>query len=158
VLAQPDRFAWNIFDQRLHELGQTFPDYREAVTSGAVHKAEGIDCLAHLTGLPLDGLADTLAEATRLANGQDQDPFPRIYRQTIAATTLLRGQGNRCIVSHTVRTGGRPHGESIETRSDPASQPVCRRRRRLWRLGIRRLGLPVRQRTTHRSCPQTSGW
>ena len=39
VLQQPGGVAWCIYDQRLHELGMTFPDYRDAYEAGAVKPA-----------------------------------------------------------------------------------------------------------------------
>jgi len=39
VLRQPGGVAWCIYDQRLHELGMTFPDYRDAYEAGAVKPA-----------------------------------------------------------------------------------------------------------------------
>jgi len=36
VLRQPGGVAWCIYDERLHQLGMTFPDYRDAYGAGAV--------------------------------------------------------------------------------------------------------------------------
>ena len=38
VLRQPGGVAWCIYDERLHQLGMTFPDYREAEAAGAVKR------------------------------------------------------------------------------------------------------------------------
>jgi succinate dehydrogenase/fumarate reductase flavoprotein subunit len=53
VLAQPGRIAWSIYDERLHRLGQTFPDYVELHAAGAMRRAENVEELAFATGLPL---------------------------------------------------------------------------------------------------------
>lgn len=79
VLAQPGRLAWNIYDQRLHELGMTFEDYRNACTAGAARRADTIEELARLCGLPSDALAATLKEAGNLAAGKGQDRFGRDF-------------------------------------------------------------------------------
>ena len=39
VLEQPGGVAWCIYDERLHQLGMTFPDYRDAHAAGAVRPA-----------------------------------------------------------------------------------------------------------------------
>jgi fumarate reductase flavoprotein subunit len=79
VLAQPGRLAWNIYDQRLHELGMTFEDYRNACAAGAARNAETIEDLARLCGLPSASLAATLREAGNLAAGRARDRFGRDF-------------------------------------------------------------------------------
>jgi fumarate reductase flavoprotein subunit len=54
VVAQPGGVAWNVFDQRLHQLGLTFPDY------AALHAAGGV------IG-PIGGAANDPDEARRAA-------------------------------------------------------------------------------------------
>jgi len=54
VLAQPGGIAWAIFDERLHDLGLGFPDYREAQAVGAVRRGD-LPALAAATGLPEAG-------------------------------------------------------------------------------------------------------
>ena len=68
VLAQPDGIAWCVYDQRLHELGMTFPEYREAQRAGAVQPAP-----------TLARLEQTLAEVQRFAAGAAKDPFGRDF-------------------------------------------------------------------------------
>ncbi len=67
VLSQPAGVAWNIYDQRLHDLGLAFPDYRDAVEAGAIKSAPNIEGLALKLGLSPTALAATLAETQRLA-------------------------------------------------------------------------------------------
>lgn len=67
VLAQLGGVAWNIYDQRLHDLGLAFEDYRHAVAAGAIRSDGSIEGLAAQLGLPAATLAATLAEAQALA-------------------------------------------------------------------------------------------
>ena len=69
VLRQPGRVAWCVYDQRLHELGMTFPDYQEAHRAGAVKKDPSF---------PL--LNETLAKVRSHATGGQQDPFGRTFK------------------------------------------------------------------------------
>jgi fumarate reductase flavoprotein subunit len=68
VLEQPGRVAWCIYDERLHGLGMTFPDYREAQAAGAVKPAP-----------KLPRLDATLAQVERFAEGKEKDPFGRDF-------------------------------------------------------------------------------
>ncbi len=63
VLEQPGGAAWCVYDERLHQLGMTFPDYREAEAAGAVRR-----------NFMIDGLERTL-RAVYEAN----DPFGRDF-------------------------------------------------------------------------------
>jgi fumarate reductase flavoprotein subunit len=79
VLAQPGGVAWNIYDQRLHDLGLAFEDYREAAAS-AVRSAGTIDGLAAQLGLPAATLAATLAETQAVAREEGRrDRFGRRF-------------------------------------------------------------------------------
>jgi fumarate reductase flavoprotein subunit len=68
VLRQPDGVAWCIYDERLHQLGMTFPDYREALRVGAVKKDPSF---------PL--LEATLQKARSPAAAGGQDSFGRSF-------------------------------------------------------------------------------
>jgi fumarate reductase flavoprotein subunit len=68
LLEQPGRVAWCIYDGRLHLLGMTFPDYREAQAAGAVKPAPR-----------LPKLDATLAQVARFAQGKEKDPFGRDF-------------------------------------------------------------------------------
>ncbi len=68
VLQQPGGIAWCIYDERLHQLGMTFPDYRAAHDAGAVRPAPD---------LPM--LGKTLDEVRRYAASGGQDPFGRDF-------------------------------------------------------------------------------
>ena len=79
VTAQPDSLAWNIFDQRIYDGGQDFEDFRQAVKSDAIRKADDIDRLAEITSLPVDALKATMEEAVALAQGEGVDEFGRDF-------------------------------------------------------------------------------
>jgi fumarate reductase flavoprotein subunit len=63
VVRQPGGVAWCVYDERLHQLGMTFPDYREAEAAGAVKR-----------NFMIDGLADTLRSLY-----EKKDPFGRDF-------------------------------------------------------------------------------
>lgn len=79
VLAQPGGEVWNIFDQRIFDIVNQFEDFRDAVSSGAVRKADGVASMAEQTGLPEDALAKTLTAIDELANAQAQDQWGRKF-------------------------------------------------------------------------------
>lgn len=79
VLAQPGRVAWNIYDERLHRLGLEFPDYRDAVSAGAIKTSSDLGSLAALAGLPAENLSKTAAQATELTAGQSADSYGRDF-------------------------------------------------------------------------------
>jgi len=67
VLEQLGGCAWCIYDERLHQLGMTFPDYREANAAGAVRPAPD-----------LPSLKETLLEIGKYSGGE-RDPFGRDF-------------------------------------------------------------------------------
>ena len=67
VLQQPGGAAWCIYDERLHQLGMTFPDYRDAQDAGAVKMNPS-----------LPRLEETLEKVRQYASG-GQDPFGRDF-------------------------------------------------------------------------------
>jgi fumarate reductase flavoprotein subunit len=79
VLAQPGGLAWDVYDERRHELGLEFEDYRQAVAAGAIREAESAEDLAAACDLPGEALAATLAESMALAAGRGADAFGRDF-------------------------------------------------------------------------------
>jgi fumarate reductase flavoprotein subunit len=67
VLQQPGGYAWCIYDERLHRLGMTFPDYQEAHRTGAIKAAPD-----------LPYLKETLLEVERYVRG-GSDPYGRDF-------------------------------------------------------------------------------
>ncbi|OED37781.1 3-ketosteroid dehydrogenase [Chromatiales bacterium (ex Bugula neritina AB1)] len=80
VLRQPGGHAYNVYDQRLHELGLSFPDYKEAFDAGAVKEADTIEQLALNLSVPGQNLAATLDEVTSLSIANDTDQFGRQFK------------------------------------------------------------------------------
>jgi len=81
VLAQPKQAVWNIYDQRLHNLGMTFPDYQQAVGVNAVVKANSVDALAGITGISVSALKKTLEHVISLAEHNQIDEFGRQFKK-----------------------------------------------------------------------------
>ncbi len=79
VVAQPGHTAWDVYDQRLHELMLEFDDYRDAIAAGAIRSAADSAELAQITGLPQSDLEQTLAHVARCARGEAEDPFGRDF-------------------------------------------------------------------------------
>jgi len=110
VISQPDHTVWNIYDERLHQLGLTFPDYQQAVEAGAIKSAPDITQLATTTGLPLEELADTLESIDALAKRNATDQFGRTFNAQHAlnapfhavkvAAAVFHTQGGLAIDSH----------------------------------------------------------
>jgi fumarate reductase flavoprotein subunit len=79
VLAQPGSVAWNIYGQRIHDLGRTFEDYRDAEKAGAVRHGADVAELAAACGLDADALAQTLSDCAGFAAGRGNCPFGRDF-------------------------------------------------------------------------------
>jgi fumarate reductase flavoprotein subunit len=79
VNAQPGRFAWSVFDERLHQLMLGFDDYHDALKAGAVRRADSVRQLAAETGLPAEPLAETLRKVADCVAGLAADPFGRDF-------------------------------------------------------------------------------
>jgi len=82
VLEQPGGVAWDIYDERLHELGTGFDDYRTAVSQGAVKEAASADELARLLSLPVVPLSESIAETAQ--EGVDR------FGRDLGATSALQ--------------------------------------------------------------------
>jgi fumarate reductase flavoprotein subunit len=103
VLSQPGGIAFNIYDERLHQLGMAFEDYRNAVNVGAVKSGKDAEELALQFGLPANALAQTLQEIDAAAQrgavdvfGRGFDPDKRLtppYRGVRVTGTLFHTQG-----------------------------------------------------------------
>lgn len=77
VLAQPDGLAWDIYPQRLHELGMKFEEYRHADEAGAIKRADTIEELAGMFSLPAETVKATLDAYNAAADGTQDDPHGR---------------------------------------------------------------------------------
>lgn len=79
VLAQPDRVAWVVFDERIAAVARQFEDFRNAEAAGAVKWADTVPALAAAAGLPPAALAGTLDQAAACAGGGQACPFGRRF-------------------------------------------------------------------------------
>jgi fumarate reductase flavoprotein subunit len=89
VLRQPGRAVWNVYDDRMHQLGRQFDDYRKADALGAVKSAPSVEALATACGLPEGALERTLAEMKDVISGRAADRFGRTFAARAAWTSPL---------------------------------------------------------------------
>jgi fumarate reductase flavoprotein subunit len=87
VLAQPEGIAFNIYDERIHEVGLAMPNYPEAVTRGLIKRGPGLRDLAQALGVDRSGLEQTVALVNALAFEDDMDDFGRSFH----ASQMLLG-------------------------------------------------------------------
>ncbi len=80
VIAQADHIAWDIFDERLHELMLEFQDYRDAYAAGAVVSAASSSLLAQRLKVSESGLAETLTSVAQYVRGEKPCPFGRAFK------------------------------------------------------------------------------
>jgi len=80
VLAQPEGIAFNIYDERIHEVGLAMPNYPEAVTKGLIKRGSTLPDLADALGVDRAGLEQTVALVNALALDEDMDDFGRTFR------------------------------------------------------------------------------
>jgi fumarate reductase flavoprotein subunit len=80
VIAQPESIAWNIFDARLYKMGHDFEDFRQAVSAGAIIKADGLSELANKCALSEENLLATMNAVSELASGKGMDIFGRDFK------------------------------------------------------------------------------
>jgi fumarate reductase flavoprotein subunit len=81
VIAQPDNVAYDIFDERLHQLMLEFQDYRDAVEAGAITSAPSVSALAESLRIPADALEATLDNVARIVRGEEECPFGRRFKE-----------------------------------------------------------------------------
>ena len=79
VIAQPAGVAWNLYDERLHLLGMTFPDYAELFKTGAMKCSETLGGIALQTSIPEEALAATVSVAQALQKSAQRCPFGRDF-------------------------------------------------------------------------------
>ena len=60
VLAQPDSFAWTVFDARIADIARQFEDFRQAEKAGAILVADSVDELAARMKLPISAFSQTM--------------------------------------------------------------------------------------------------
>lgn len=82
VLAQPGAVAFMIYDERVHEIGLTMPNYATAVTSRIIKRGTTLRDLADQLGIQREGLEATIALVNALAFDDAADEFGREFRGT----------------------------------------------------------------------------
>lgn len=90
VVAQPDRIAITIFDERIAAIARQFEDYRDAERMGAIVGADNPAELAAKLHLPADALAATLGEVERLKREGASDGFGRDFAKVPALVPPYR--------------------------------------------------------------------
>ena len=83
VLQQPGGIAWNIYDQRLHQLGLEFDDYKGASENGAIKRFASIDELANGIGVPAEVVASSIEDVEAFKSGKKHCPFGRKFQETV---------------------------------------------------------------------------
>lgn len=78
IVAQPDHFAWSIYDERCHEVMKEFDDYHDALKANCIRKADTLEELTKVTKLP-EVLQDTVAEVEAMTSGDQADSFGRDF-------------------------------------------------------------------------------
>jgi len=91
VLAQTDGVAFNIFDERIHEVGLAMPGYPEAVAQALVKRGATLRELAEVLGVDADGLQQSVAMVNALAFEEATDDFGRVFRAAQMVLTPYYG-------------------------------------------------------------------
>ena len=91
VLAQPGQVAWAIYDEKIHSLGKEFPDYIQALKSGAIKTGKNARDLAEIIGVDKDGLNKTLHEVECCTRKEKLDPFGRKFKRELDPENKLFG-------------------------------------------------------------------
>ncbi len=78
IVAQPDHFAWSIYDERCHHIMKEFDDYHDALKADCIRKAETADDLLKITNLP-EALLKTLDNVAAMTRGEQEDALGRDF-------------------------------------------------------------------------------
>ena len=77
VLKQPDAEVWTVYDERLHQLGLRFEDYREALKRNILYRGNTLPALAEQIEVDAEVLQTTLERYHDAADGKNEDPCGR---------------------------------------------------------------------------------
>ncbi len=122
VWAQPEHLAWNLYDERLHQLGREFDDYRNAESMGAILQAADEAELARVTGLPEATLRQTLEDTRRFQAQAATDPFGRNFSEKPGLQPPYYAVKVTCALFHT-QGGLRVDEEARVMRADGSGLP-----------------------------------
>ncbi len=143
VLAQPEGIAFNIYDERIHEVGLAMPNYPEAVTKGLIKRGTTLRDLADALGIDRGGLEQTIALVNALALDEDMDEFGRTFPcGPDDSRAVLRSAGDWRAARHRRGARDRRARPRAASRWLRTAQPARRRWRRAWHFGRRRRRLP----------------
>ena len=82
VIAQPERLAWNVFDEARERPILGFTDYEEIRSLGGIRKAATLRELTALMAIPPEALERTNREVDRLRASGEQDRWGRSFKGT----------------------------------------------------------------------------
>ena len=93
VIAQPGSFAWNVYDERLHQLGMTFPDYAGLFKTGAIKCSETLGGIASQMHVPQEALLATVSGVVAL---QHASPASGTSEGVAGAADAVAARSGRC--------------------------------------------------------------
>lgn len=82
VIAQPERTAWNVYDEARERPILGFKDYEEILALGGIRKAGTLRELAAMMSLPAESLEKTNREVDALRSSGMTDPWGRSFKGT----------------------------------------------------------------------------
>lgn len=82
VIRQPNKVAFNIYDEIREKPALDFTDYREVVELGGIKRADTLEKLAQQLGLPGDALKETMRDVDAMRAGEKPDPWGRDFTTT----------------------------------------------------------------------------
>ena len=82
VIAQPERIAWNVYDEARERPVLGFKDYEEIRALGGIRKAGTLRELAQIMSIPPQALERTNQEVDGLRSGNGADRWGRDFRGT----------------------------------------------------------------------------
>jgi fumarate reductase flavoprotein subunit len=89
VIAQPERIAWNVYDEARERPVLGFKDYEEIRALGGIRKAGTLRELAQIMSIPPQALERTNQEVDGLRSGNGADRWGRDFRGTQPLTAPL---------------------------------------------------------------------
>src|SRR5207237_1752425 len=82
VIAQPERIAWNVFDETRERPILGFKDYEEIRSLGGIRKANALRGLAAMMSISPEMLEQTNEEVDRLRSSGESDRWGRNFKGT----------------------------------------------------------------------------
>jgi fumarate reductase flavoprotein subunit len=79
VLAQPGGYAWNLFDERIHQHLLDFEDYRKALETKSVRQFDSLESMASALKLDSQNLQASFDRMHALSRSGDADDYGRRF-------------------------------------------------------------------------------